>query len=62
MQIKTALQRDSDIGGEDEDKVDIPALDWKDERLLINDVFLRFYLRWVHRPVVVAKRAPNPSA
>lgn len=37
-----------------EASLDIPAIDWQDETLQINDVFLRFYLRWIHRNTVTS--------
>ena len=51
MQVKKALQRDAEAEDTDSN-VEIPPIDWKDDQIIINDVFLRFYLRWVHRPAV----------
>ena len=36
-----------------ETSFDIPAIDWQDDALQMNDVFLRFYLRWIHRNTVI---------
>ena len=55
MQVKSAMQRDAEA--EDAiDTVEIPPIDWKDDQVMINDVFLRFYLRWEHRPAVAPIR------
>ncbi len=59
MQIKDALSRDqteslgTDLEG---NSTDIPTIDWQDDTLQINDVFLRFYLQWIHRPKVLAQQ------
>lgn len=56
MKVRSATQR---TGGEDSDsadEADVPAVDWQDETFLINDVFLRFYLRWIHRVELLNSR------
>ena len=52
MQVRDALthnQQDELAIARDRDVIDVPTIDWQDDTLQINDVFLRFYLRWIHR-------------
>jgi len=51
VQMHDALRRsNSPIQTEEEvDQIEIPSVDWQNDTLQINDVFLRFYLRWIHR-------------
>lgn len=57
MQVRNALVRDQQdelAVANDKDVSDVPTIDWQDDTLQINDVFLRFYLRWIHRDKVAA--------
>ena len=50
MQTHNAPRRDQpEVELEENSGVDVPAVDWQEDTLQINDVFLRFYLRWIHR-------------
>ncbi|MCO6414798.1 hypothetical protein JYK14_01205 [Siccirubricoccus sp. KC 17139] len=47
MQVGSIEQREG--AGVEDTRLEMPAIDWKDDVLYLNDVFLRFYLKWVHR-------------
>jgi hypothetical protein len=57
MQVRSAKQRDGGEVSDPEALVDVPAIDWVDDTLQINDVFLRFYLKWIERPNLI-----NPNS
>jgi hypothetical protein len=53
-QVHDSLRRNNASSATDEgaDQIELPAVDWQNDTLQINDVFLRFYLRWIHRSEV----------
>lgn len=53
IQNETTTLNDNEQTTEN-DRIDVPSVDWKDDTLYINDVFLRFYLKWIHKAEVIA--------